>query len=140
MVSPPTATVGLKWHRTNSFRKWTNASRNYLVLRQTLMIFVFTVVTEKRTIEILQMFYGSRPNKLLSIRIKILITNAPVLAYFDHNKPITTPKEASKYGLGWVLLQNGKPVGFASKSLTTTEVKSPKSSMKCSSHANIGIC
>ena len=82
------------------------------------MKFVFTVVTEKRTIEILQML----PNKVLSIRIKIVITKAPLLTYFDHNKPITAQTDASTYCLGCVLLQDGKPVCFASKSLTTTKV------------------
>ena len=55
-------------------------------------------------------------------KIKDVITKEPVLAYFDYNKPITIQTDASKYGLGCVLLQDGKPVCFASKSLTPTEV------------------
>ena len=55
-------------------------------------------------------------------KIKDFITKEPVLANFDYNKPITIQTDASKYGLGCVLLQNGKPVCFASKSLTQTEV------------------
>ena len=55
-------------------------------------------------------------------KIKDFITKEPVLAYFDYNKPITIQTDASKYGLRCVLLQNGKPVCFASKSLTQTEV------------------
>lgn len=54
-------------------------------------------------------------------KIKEEIANAPVLANFDINKEITIQADASQYGLGCCLMQNGKPVSFASRSLTKSE-------------------
>ena len=54
--------------------------------------------------------------------IKTLMTQAPLLSYFDPDKTLTIQCDASKYGLGSVALQNGKPIAYASKSLTPTEI------------------
>ena len=48
------------------------------------------------------------------------ITSAPVLAYFDRSKANTIQSDASKKGLGAVLIQDDKPV-YASRALTETE-------------------
>ena len=53
--------------------------------------------------------------------IKKEITSAPVLAYFDRSKTSTIQSDASKKGLGAVLLQDDKPVIYASRTLTETE-------------------
>ncbi|BES90768.1 Reverse transcriptase (RNA-dependent DNA polymerase) [Nesidiocoris tenuis] len=53
--------------------------------------------------------------------IKQLISNAPVLAYFDPEKLVTLQADASSKGLGCVLLQEGHPVAFASRSLSDSE-------------------
>ena len=53
--------------------------------------------------------------------IKKEITREPVLAYFDKPKASVVQSDASKKGLGAVLLQDGKPVIYASRSLTETE-------------------
>ena len=53
--------------------------------------------------------------------IKKLITKAPVLAYFDKTKSSVIQADASKKGLGAVLLQDGKPVIYTSRSITETE-------------------
>jgi len=53
--------------------------------------------------------------------IKKEITSAPVLAYFDQSKACTVQSDASKKGLGAVLIQDGKPVIYASRTLTETE-------------------
>ena len=53
--------------------------------------------------------------------IKKEITSAPVLAYFDQSKASTIQSDASKKGLGAVLLQDDKPVFYASRTLTETE-------------------
>ena len=53
--------------------------------------------------------------------LKQLITDAPVLKYYDLNEPVSIECDSSSYGLGAVLTQNGKPVAFASRSLTETE-------------------
>lgn len=49
------------------------------------------------------------------------ISSAPVLAIFDPSKPIVVQTDSSKDGLGSVLLQDGQPVAYASRSLTATE-------------------
>lgn len=54
-------------------------------------------------------------------RLKEILIKNPVLQYFDVNKPVTLSVDASKDGLGSVLLQNNLPVAYASKSLNDTE-------------------
>ncbi|RXN08425.1 retrotransposon-like family member retr-1 [Labeo rohita] len=51
-------------------------------------------------------------------RLKSLVSNTPVLKYFDVNKEIMLSVDASAEGLGAVLLQEGHPVAFGSRSLT----------------------
>ena len=53
--------------------------------------------------------------------LKTLLVNAPVLAYFDPNKKITVQCDASQAGLGSVLMQDGRPVEYASRAMTSTE-------------------
>ena len=55
-------------------------------------------------------------------KIKSIVTNSPVLVYYDQHKPITLQVDASKIGLGAVLMQEGKPIAYASKSLTQAEI------------------
>ncbi len=55
--------------------------------------------------------------------VKDILTNAPVLAYYDVKKPVTVTCDASKYGLGAALLQEDKPVAFASRALTDAETR-----------------
>ena len=55
-------------------------------------------------------------------KIKDVLTDSPVLAYFNPNKDVTLQVDASKYGIGATLLQEGKPVSYASKTLTLSEV------------------
>ena len=44
-----------------------------------------------------------------------------MLAYFDQSKACVIQSDASKKALGAVLLQDGKPVVYASRTLTETE-------------------
>ena len=53
--------------------------------------------------------------------IKRVISTLPVLAYFDKTKKHTIQCNASKKGLGAVLLQESKPVMYVSRALTETE-------------------
>ena len=53
--------------------------------------------------------------------IKQVIMKLPVLAYFDKTKKHTIHCDASKKGLGPVLLQESKPVMYVSRALTETE-------------------
>ena len=55
--------------------------------------------------------------------VKRVITNAPVLGYYNPSEPLTLEVDASKHGLGACLMQKGKPIAFASKSLTEAEVR-----------------
>ena len=45
----------------------------------------------------------------------------PVLAYFDSEKEVTLQVDASKNGLGATIMQEGRPVAYASKLLNSTE-------------------
>lgn len=53
--------------------------------------------------------------------IKDKISKAPILQNFNVRLPIVIQCDASQDGLGCCLLQNGKPVCFASRSLTSSE-------------------
>ena len=53
--------------------------------------------------------------------VKETIATAATLAYFDSSKPVIIQTDASKRGVGATLLQDGRPVAYASKSLTETE-------------------
>ena len=53
--------------------------------------------------------------------IKKEVTAAPILAYYNPNKLMVLQTDASCKGLGTCLLQNEKPVYFASKALTETQ-------------------
>lgn len=52
-----------------------------------------------------------------------LVTEAPVLRYYDPSLDLTIQCDATQSGLGAALLQNGKPIEYASRSLTDTETR-----------------
>lgn len=54
--------------------------------------------------------------------LKRIISDAPILQNFDPTKTLVIEADSSKYGVGCVLLQDDKPIFYASKSLTDTEV------------------
>lgn len=51
------------------------------------------------------------------------ITQMPILATFDPSAPITIQTDSSKDGLGSVILQNGLPIAYASRTLSKSEQK-----------------
>ena len=53
--------------------------------------------------------------------IKHLLTTAPVLTFYDPAKELVIQCDASKSGLGATLLQEDRPVAYASRALTQTE-------------------
>ena len=55
--------------------------------------------------------------------IKETLTNAPVLAYYDPEKELLLENDASEYGLGAVISQDGKPVAYASRTLSPAETR-----------------
>ena len=55
--------------------------------------------------------------------MKRLLTQAPVLAYFDPSKSLTIQCDASGQGLGAALLQDGQPLAYASRALSEAEAR-----------------
>ena len=53
--------------------------------------------------------------------LKKMCTNAPVLAYFDETKPIVLTVDSSSKGLGAAIVQDGKPIAYASSALSETQ-------------------
>ena len=53
--------------------------------------------------------------------VKKIITEAPVLKFYNPTGEVTIQCDASQYGLGACLMQNGHPIAYASRSLTNTE-------------------
>ncbi|XP_048242016.1 uncharacterized protein K02A2.6-like [Haliotis rufescens] len=54
-------------------------------------------------------------------KMKNAVTSTDFLAYYDPKKELTLQVHASQNGLGAAVLQEGRPVAYASKSLTQTE-------------------
>ena len=53
------------------------------------------------------------------------------LAYYDGTQPLTIQTDASEYGLGTALLQNNRPIAFASKTLTDVETRCANIEHEC---------
>lgn len=64
--------------------------------------------------------WGDRQNEAFET-LKKLVINEPILQYYDPKKPITISVDASKSGLGAVLLQDHKPCAYASRAMTDTQ-------------------
>ena len=54
-------------------------------------------------------------------RVKAIISSEPVLAHFDETKQLVVQCDASQNGLGAALLQEGRPLAYASRALTPSE-------------------
>ena len=54
-------------------------------------------------------------------KVKEAISKPTMLTYFDVQKDVTIQCDSSKDGLGCALLQEGKPIAFASRALSSTE-------------------
>ena len=55
--------------------------------------------------------------------IKKKLTSAPILSYYDPDKELTIQVDSSKDGIGAALIQEGRPIEYASRALTQTERK-----------------
>ena len=69
-------------------------------------------LTRKETI-----FHWDKPQADAFQKLKDMCCKAPVLAYYDVNKEVTIQCDASKEAVGAVLLQEGRPVAYASLKL-----------------------
>lgn len=56
-------------------------------------------------------------------KLKLLITEHPVLQYPNFNKKFVLTTDASQYALGAVLSQEGHPISFASRTLNEHEIR-----------------
>ena len=53
--------------------------------------------------------------------VKKLLSETPVLKYYDVNEPVVIESDSSDVGLGAVLMQSDRPIAYASRTLTNTE-------------------
>ncbi len=58
--------------------------------------------------------------------LKKLVSKAPVLKFYDVNKEVTLSVDASSEELRAVIMQEGQPVAFGSRSLTDTQKRYPQ--------------
>ena len=66
-------------------------------------------------------FLWSPQRETAFAEIKQLVVNHPVLKFYDHKAEVTLQCDASDYGLGAALLQDGQPVANVSRTLSPTE-------------------
>ncbi|KAK3737844.1 hypothetical protein QZH41_004781 [Actinostola sp. cb2023] len=55
--------------------------------------------------------------------VKRAVTEAPVLRYYDPKKDLEIQCDASQSGLGATLMQEGKPIAYASRALSECETR-----------------
>ena len=66
--------------------------------------------------------WGKTQDKAFA-EVKRLLTEAPVLAYFDSKKQLVVQCDSSGKGIGAALLQDGRPIAYASRALTDAETR-----------------
>jgi hypothetical protein len=66
-------------------------------------------------------FLWEQDHDVCFVTLKQLVNNSKSLAYYDASKPVTLEVDASQKGLGAALLQEGRIIAFASKTLTRTQ-------------------
>ena len=60
--------------------------------------------------------WSEKQDKAFS-EVKRLVSQAPVLSYYQPDRPLSIQCDASQKGLGAALLQDGRPIAYASRSL-----------------------
>ena len=66
-------------------------------------------------------FVWDTQQQLAFDELKQVISKSPVLAYFDNTKQTVLNADASSTGLGAVVMQDGKPIAYGSRTLTSSE-------------------
>ena len=66
-------------------------------------------------------FTGAKQHDEAFVTIQRLFIQHPVLKFYDIEEEVTIQTDASNKGLGAVLLQNGQPVAYTSRTLSPTE-------------------
>ena len=74
------------------------------------------------TVQDVEWFWTDINDRAVS-QVKSLVTQAPVLKYFDSTKGATLQCDASDKGLGAVIMQNDQPITYASRALTEAETR-----------------
>ena len=54
-------------------------------------------------------------------KLKSLVASAPILKFFDVNKPVTLSVDSSSHGLGEVIMQEGQPITHSTRPLTQAQ-------------------
>jgi hypothetical protein len=62
-----------------------------------------------------------QPQQAALEALKKAVTSTPVLRYYNLKEEVTLQCDASQFGLGAALMQNGQPVAYASRALTPAE-------------------
>lgn len=55
--------------------------------------------------------------------MKQLVTQTPILAYYSPDKELVIQCDASSLGIGATLMQEGRPLAYASRALTDPEAR-----------------
>ena len=78
----------------------------------------------------METYYG-KPQAEALVKVKQIIMKAPVLGYYDPDKPVVLQTDSSRSGLDATLLQDGKPIAYASESLTSSEKNYVQIELEC---------
>ena len=66
-------------------------------------------------------FYWDLTQEESFSKLKNILSSTPVLTFYDVNKPVIISCDASQSGFGVLLLQDGKPVAYVSRAISSTE-------------------
>jgi len=58
--------------------------------------------------------------------LKACVSSTPVLKYYDPSKPLILSVDASSKGIGAVLIQDGQPIAYGSRALTSAQQNYPQ--------------
>ena len=76
-------------------------------------------------------FIWSTSHEKALLSLKDLISSPPCLKYYDVDDEVTIETDSSEFGLGAVITQQGRPVAYASRTLTATERRYSQIEKEC---------